>query len=192
MVEILFAYTQKMDLQTSRLHLRELSLADLKVVHHLHYLPEVDEFNTLGIPDSLATTEHLLADWLVQQQAAPRTSYIFYAQRIDSKEFVGLIALSLGKANFKNGEVWYKFMPAHWGQGLTTEALTELLKFGFDHLHLHRIEAGCAVENVASIRVLEKAGMTREGRKRQILPIRGNWVDNYFFAILETDRQASG
>ncbi len=162
------------------------------MVHHLHSLPEVDEFNTLGIPDSLATTEHLLTDWLVQQQAAPRTSYIFYAQRIDSKEFVGLIALSLGKANFKNGEVWYKFLPAHWGQGLTTEALTELLKFGFDHLRLHRIEAGCAVENVASIRVLEKAGMTREGRKRQILPIRGNWVDNYFFAILETDRQALG
>ncbi|UOQ68936.1 GNAT family N-acetyltransferase [Hymenobacter volaticus] len=177
-----------MDLYTIRLHLRELSLTDLEAVHHLHSLPEVDEFNTLGIPDSLAATEHLLAGWLVQQQASPRTSYIFYVQRVESKEFVGLLALNLGKANFKNGEVWYKLLPAHWGQGLTTEALTRLLDFGFNHLHLHRIEAGCAVENVASIRVLEKVGMTREGRKRQVLPIRGQWVDNYFFAILETDR----
>jgi ribosomal-protein-alanine N-acetyltransferase len=100
-----------------------------------------------------------------------------------------LIALTLGKANFRNAEVWYKFLPAHWGQELTTEALQTLLTFGFDHLHLHRIEAGCAVKNIASQRVLEKVGMTREGRKRQVLPIRGAWVDNYFFAILATDRE---
>lgn len=88
--------------------------------------------------------------------------------------------------------MWYKLLPAHWGQGLTTEALKALISFGFDQLQLHRIEAGCAVENVASIRVLEKAGLTREGRKRQVLPIRGKWVDNYWFAILETDWSAAG
>lgn len=148
-------------------------MADLKAVHHLHSLPEVDEFNTLGIPASVKITEHLLAEWLRQQQARPRTSYIFYVHRLETNEFVGLIALNLGKANFKNGEVWYKLLPVQWGQGLTTEALREVIRFGFDQLQLHRIEAGCAVENVASIRVLEKVGMTREGRKRQILPIRG-------------------
>ena len=177
-----------MELHTARLLLRELSLADLGAVHHLHSLPEVDEFNTLGIPDTLVTTEYLLTDWLTKPYVTPRTSYVFAAQLAPSQEFVGLIALNLGKANFKNAEVWYKFLPAHWGQGLTTEAVTALLKFGFDHLHLHRIEAGCAVENIASRRVLEKVGMTCEGRKRQVLPIRGTWVDNYFFAILATDR----
>ncbi|UOQ69914.1 GNAT family N-acetyltransferase [Hymenobacter volaticus] len=177
-----------MELFTSRLHLRELTATDLQAVHHLHSLPQVDEFNTLGLPESLATTKLLLAEWAVQQQATPRTAYIFYVQHRASDEFVGLLALTLGKASFRNGEVWYKLLPAHWGQGLATEALTELLRFGFDELHLHRIEAGCAVDNGASIRVLEKVGMRREGRKRQNLPIRGQWVDNYFFAILETDR----
>jgi len=176
-----------MELQTTRLHLRELSFADLASVHLLHSLPEVDEFNTLGLPDNLATTERLLSDWLIQQHISPRTNYVFYVQRLDTDEFIGLIALTIGKAHFNNAEVWYKVLPTHWGQGFTTEALTELLEFGFHQLHLHRIEAGCAVENVASIRVLEKVGMTREGRKRQVLPIRGNWVDNYFFAILEMD-----
>lgn len=177
-----------MNLHTSRLHLREISLADLLAVHRLHSLPEVDEFNTLGIPDSLETTEQLLTDWLAQQRAVPRTSYIFCVEREESNEFVGLVALNLGKVNFKNGEVWYKLLPDYWGQGLTTEAIAELLAFGFDHLHLHRIEAGCAVGNVASTRVLEKVGMVQEGRKRQVLPIRGQWVDNYWFAILDTDR----
>ncbi|SFQ83166.1 GNAT family N-acetyltransferase [Hymenobacter arizonensis] len=177
-----------MTLHTARLQLRELSWADLSAVHQLHSLPEVDAFNTLGLPASVAATERLLAGWLAQQRAVPRTSYLFCAQRADSAAFVGLLALNLGKPQFHNGEVWYKLLPGHWGQGLATEALTELLRFGFDDLRLHRIEAGCAVGNAASIRVLEKAGMTREGRKRQVLPIRGQWVDNFWFAILETDR----
>ncbi|MEL7146066.1 MAG: GNAT family protein, partial [Bacteroidota bacterium] len=59
----------------------------------------------------------------------------------------------------------------------------------FDQLKLHRIEAGVAVDNQRSIRVLEKAGMTREGRKRKVLPIRGDWYDNYHYAILEEDFQ---
>jgi len=54
-------------------------------------------------------------------------------------------------------------------------------------LQLHRIEAGCSVDNIASSKVLEKVGMTREGMKRKKLPIRGEWKDNYFYAILEDD-----
>ena len=49
------------------------------------------------------------------------------------------------------------------------------------------MEAGCAVENIASSKVLEKVGMTREGMKRKKLPIRGQWKDNYFYGILEED-----
>ena len=67
------------------------------------------------------------------------------------------------------------------------EALNKLLDFGFNDMRLHRIEAGCAVENIASSKVLEKVGMTKEGMKRKKLPIRGEWKDNYFYAILEED-----
>lgn len=104
---------------------------------------------------------------------------------------MGLIALRLGKAHFKIAEIWYKISPEFWRLGIATEALNELLRFGFLSLGLHRIEAGCAVENTASIKVLEKAGLTREGRKRGVLPIRGEWKDNFFFAILETDFKAA-
>ncbi len=49
------------------------------------------------------------------------------------------------------------------------------------------MEAGVASENTRSIRVLEKIGMTKEGLRRKILPIRGEWKDNYHFAIVEDD-----
>ena len=95
--------------------------------------------------------------------------------------------MNIGKPNFRTAEVWYKLHPAYWKQGYTKEALASLLKFAFLDLNLHRVEAGCAVENIASIKVLENAGMIREGQKRKVLPIRGNRVDNYFYAMLETD-----
>ncbi len=176
-----------MELQTERLKLVELTFADLENIHQLHSLAETDKYNTLGIPDTLQTTENLLTEWLDQQNAIPRKSYIFCIKLSNTNKFIGLIALTLGKINFKIAEVWYKIFPDYWLQGFTTEALMKLLKFGFTDLKLHRIEAGCAIENIASIKVLEKVGMIQEGCKRKILPIKGNWTDNFFYAILETD-----
>lgn len=141
----------------------------------------------MGIPDTIQTTAELVTEWVAAQNNDPRNLYVFCIDHIETKQFIGLIALNLGKSKFKIAEVWFKIHPDHWRKGYTTEALTKLLDFGFSELKLHRIEAGCAVENIASIKVLEKAGMIREGRKRKILPIRGEWKDNYFYAILSED-----
>jgi ribosomal-protein-alanine N-acetyltransferase len=176
-----------MQLQTERLILKELNLLDLNVVHELNSSPEVDEYNTLGIPESIHTTEVYLQEFLEQQVTEPRKHFTLSIRLIETDQFIGLIALNLGKPKFKTAEVWYKVLPVFWRKGYTTEVLVKLLEFGFNELKLHRIEAGCAVENIASIKVLEKAGMIREGSKRKVLPIRGSWVDNYFYAILETE-----
>jgi ribosomal-protein-alanine N-acetyltransferase len=174
-------------LKTNRLNIRELDLNDINNVHKLHSLPETDEFNTLGIPETIQTTEKLLAEWLTVEKQEPRNSYVFSIDLKDTKQFIGLIALNLGKRNYRSAEVWFKIHKDFWRNGYTTEALTRLLEFGFNNLKLHRIEAGCAVENIASGKVLEKVGMTQEGMKRKNLPIRGKWKDNYFYAILEED-----
>ena len=86
-----------MELNTERLALCELSLADLKNVHRLHSLPETNEFNTLGIPDSIQTTESLLNEWIKHQIIIPRTTYIFCIKLKKTEQFVGLMALNLGK-----------------------------------------------------------------------------------------------
>jgi ribosomal-protein-alanine N-acetyltransferase len=176
-----------MKFRTKRLLITDLSVDYLNEIHQLHSMPEIDEFNTLGIPGSIQVTKELILDWLEKQETVPRASYIFCIKLIETNQFIGLIGLKIGKPGYRIAEVWYKTHPAHWNNGYTTEALQEVLKLGFNKLNLHRIEAGCAVDNVASIKVLEKVGMTKEGRKREILPIRGKWVDNYFFSLLETE-----
>ncbi len=181
-----------MSLKTNRLNIRELSFTDLDLVHELHSLPETDEFNTLGIPGTIQTTEKILNEWLELQKQEPRNSYVFAIDKNDDNNFIGLIGLKLGKVNYRTAEVWFKIHKDFWRKGYTTEALTKLLDFCFNHLALHRIEAGCAVENIASAKVLEKAGMTLEGMKRKKLPIRGEWKDNYFYGILEEEFKQTG
>ena len=78
-------------------------------------------------------------------------------------------------------------MPTHWGNGYATEISKRLIKFGFEYLKLHRIEAGVATGHLKSIKILEKVGMKREGIRRKILPIRGEWKDNFHYAVVEDD-----
>ncbi len=86
----------------------------------------------------------------------------------------------MGNRKYRNAEVWYKLHTDYWGNGFGTECLTEIISFGFDKLNLHRIEAGCAVENTGSVRVLEKVGMFKEGRKRKVLPLKERLVRQFY------------
>jgi RimJ/RimL family protein N-acetyltransferase len=175
-----------MTFETIRLRIREVILSDVNSIHVLHSLPETDKYNTLGIPKDIQETKIIISGWINSQNEIPRKKFIFCIENKE-KEFIGLIGITVGKPNYRSAEIWYKIHSKYWSQGFATEALKSILQFCFTSLKLHRIEAGCATENIASIKVLEKAGLTREGLSRKILPIRGEWVDNYFYAILDED-----
>lgn len=174
-------------LKTKRLIILPISLSDVENIHELHSLPETDQFNTLGIPENIEETKAIVKEWIQKNQNGSSQNFVFKIALAESNEFIGLIALNLGKPKHKIAEIWFKLHKEYWGNGYATEALRIIIEFGFNELQLHRIEAGCAVENKASIRVLEKVGMTKEGRKRKVLPLKDGWSDNFEFAILSTD-----
>jgi ribosomal-protein-alanine N-acetyltransferase len=173
-------------LSTNRLIIRDLNYDDLNFIHLLHSMPEVQEYATLDIPESIAESKDYLGKYMEQQDHSPRKEYGFLMSLVNQVP-IGLIGLSNSLNKFKNAELWFKLHPEYWGKGYTTEAMFMILKFGFEKLLLHRIEAGVATENLASIKVLEKNGMQKEGIRRKILPIRGEWKDNFHYAILEED-----
>lgn len=177
----------KIPLLSQRLLLRKVTTADLEVVHALHCLPETDRYNTLGIPENKLQTLAILNTWITDGEMLNCRSFTFCILDRASEKFVGLIALNLGKEIYRKAEVWYKLHPSLWNRGYGTEALQTVMHFGIHTLGLHRIEAGCAIENDASIRLLEKVGMRREGQKRKVLPLKTGWTDNYMYAILAED-----
>lgn len=178
----------KEKLVTYRLALESVKNSDLQKIHELHSLPETDKFNTLGIPDSINDTNKILQDWIRKNENGKQTNFTFKVSLKKDTFFIGLIALDLGNPKFKTAEVWYKFHSHYWNNGYATESLNRILAFAFNKLKLHRVEAGCAVNNIGSIRTLEKVGMTREGRKRKVLPLKDGWSDNFEYAILASDK----
>lgn len=174
---------------TSRLSLRLITKEDVEAIHALLSIPEVDRYNTLGIPKNLEHTIEIMQPLIEANQNEERNYLTFAIDLKKNRDFIGLIALVLGKRKYNSAETWFKLNPKFWGKGYATEALNALIDFGFDQLKLHRIQAGCAVENTASKKVLEKVGMQLEGRRREILPLSSGWSDNFEFAVLDCDKR---
>jgi RimJ/RimL family protein N-acetyltransferase len=86
-----------------------------------------------------------------------------------------------------DGELWYLLEPASWGRGYTTDAAAQLLELGLGELGLHRVWATVVPENPASMRVLEKIGMRREGYLRSNEQLQGEWKDTWLFAAVAGD-----
>jgi [ribosomal protein S5]-alanine N-acetyltransferase len=172
-------------LSTERLIIKPIIFADLEFVHALLCLAETNEFNTLGCPKNIEETEEILQLWIAQNKI--NRQFTFTINNKITGNAIGLISINLGKPKYKNAEIWFKFHKDFFNQGFATEAAQQIIDFGFNTLKLHRIEAGCAVGNKASIKVLEKIGMQKEAHTRQLLPLASSWSDNYGYAILESD-----
>jgi len=177
------------EILTERTKLRLIELSDLEPIHDLLSLPETDEFNALGIPKNIDETKLIIEPWISENKMNEIKNYTFAIEKKSDGKFIGLFGLKLGNEKYKRGEVWYKLHSDYWKKGYATESLKAVIAFGFDALKLHRIEAGCAVKNIGSLKVLEKAGMIREGRGRQVLPLKSGWSDNFEYSILETDER---
>lgn len=170
-------------LQTPFVNLVPVEKTDLLEIHKLHLLPETNAFNTLGIPKDLARTEVVLRNWINRPKNKDAPGYIFALRLNNSNQFVGLIAINTMDKNKSQAEVWYKIYPKFWNKGYATSSLQAIIHFGFNSLKLESILAGCAVENTASVRVLEKVGMTRVGITRKSMLLNTGWTDRLEYII---------
>jgi ribosomal-protein-alanine N-acetyltransferase len=86
---------------------------------------------------------------------------------VDQENDVVRGAFDLRRVNAYRVEFGYVLAQAWWGQGLMTEVLTEVVRWALAQPLVFRIGAVCDLENVGSARVMEKAGLTREGVLRR-------------------------
>jgi len=84
-------------------------------------------------------------------------------------------------------EIGYWLGEAYWGRGIATEAVGEITAYGFEHFDLIRIYAVIMEWNLASIRVIEKAGYQFEGRRRKAVTKDGQTIDDLLYAIIRDD-----
>ena len=84
-------------------------------------------------------------------------------------------------------EIGYVLVPSERGKGYCTEAVNIMLDYLFLSKDIIRIQACTELRNVASQKILEKAGFTREGKIRKSIFNRGEWRDAYLYSILREE-----
>lgn len=170
--------------QGERLRLREFTMDDWPAMHAWASRPEVCRFQAWG-PNTPEETRAFLQTVLAAATAHPRTDFTLAATLPGSDTAIGSGALYIRNQRFRTGEIAYVLHPDHWGQGLGAELARLLLGVGFDQFGLHRIYATCDPRNIGSGRVLQKAGLTHEGRLRHTALIRDGWRDSDVYGVLE-------
>jgi len=122
------------------------------------------------------------------QDVRADAAYPLYIFRTNDGALLGGLTLGqIRRGVAQTGSLGYWMGEPHAGKGYMTAAVRILLPYAFTALHLRRIEAACLPENVASIRLLERVGFTREGYARSYLCIAGAWRDHLLYAILADD-----
>lgn len=100
-------------------------------------------------------------------------------------EVAGGIGLILGQDVYRrSAQLGYWLGEPFWGRGIMTEAVQAFTEYAFANFDLCRIAARVFQGNVASRRVLEKAGFRLEGRLRRAVTKEGRTLDEFIYAVL--------
>jgi [ribosomal protein S5]-alanine N-acetyltransferase len=83
----------------------------------------------------------------------------------------------------KNGELGYWLAEAYWGKGIITNAIVQMVDYGFKNWDINRIYARPFGYNIASQRALEKAGFILEARLEKTIFKNGEYVDELIYAV---------
>ncbi|WP_298847053.1 GNAT family N-acetyltransferase [Clostridium sp.] len=101
---------------------------------------------------------------------------------------IGYLAFAfVQRGALQSAMIGYNISEKYTGKGYATKAVLLSLEIAFKTLHLHRITAGVEPENIGSLRVLEKAGFSREGYSPKVLKVNEQWRDIINMAVLEED-----
>jgi RimJ/RimL family protein N-acetyltransferase/uncharacterized glyoxalase superfamily protein PhnB len=147
------------EIETRRLRLRPLTpdyatalyeiYSDLEVMHYWHTLPH----------QSVAETQALIASLI----EGPARAWVL----VPRDEEAGAVGLSYFLNSSPTPGMGYILSARHWRKGLMSEAITEIVRFGFESLRLDGIEPWIHAGNVRSQRTAERNGFKRRGVFRQ-------------------------
>ncbi|MBQ7320786.1 MAG: GNAT family N-acetyltransferase [Clostridia bacterium] len=172
-------------LETERLILRRMLVSDAEDMFDYAHRSDVTRHLTWDPhPDIQYTREYLayisahyaagdFFDWAVIERASGR--------------MIGTCGFTRFHCEADCAEIGYVLHPSFWGRGIATEAVREVIRFGFQRLEVNRIEAKFMEGNEASRRVMEKNGMTFEGMLRQSMYIKGDYRNVGICSILRSE-----
>ena len=172
-------------IETERLRIRDVVLSDRDTFHA--YMKRENYWRHVPIePPTLEWVETLVKNCVREQDRDPRTHYFLAAVSKETETVVGEAILRIESLRHGQAEIGWGVDSEMTGRGLGTEIGQAMLQFGFS-LGLHRLYARCRVQNIASLRIMAKLGMSQEGTLRENVNARGEWWSSAQWSVLRTD-----
>jgi ribosomal-protein-alanine N-acetyltransferase len=130
-----------------------------------------------------------LAECLRENVKEDRRKYFFAVILRESEQLIGEAGFTIEAKEASGGiaNMGYFLLKPYWGKGYATEVAQMMIEYCFTTLKLHKVTAGCDVENTASEGVMKKCGMKREGYRAQQYYLDGDWRDRLEYGILYQD-----
>lgn len=178
-------WTYMPSLTTERLLIRRLTMRDAQDIYRYSRDPEVarhvlwDAHRSIG--DSRAYLRYMLRRYRGHEPAS------WGIEWRETGRIIGTIGFMWIQDENASAEVGYSLAREFWNQGIMTEALGAVLRYGFGSMSLNRIEAQHETTNPASGAVMRKCHMRHEGTLRSRLFNKGRYVDVELYAILRKD-----
>ncbi len=142
--------------ETPRLILRRFTEADAPLILSLNSDPEIVKYVHEPTLKTVEQAEKILLDIILPQYKNNLGRWAIHTK--SDMDFIGWCGLKY-RPEIDEIDLGYRLMQKAWGKGLATEAAQHTLDHGLDKLHLKIITGRAHIENIASIKVLEKIGM---------------------------------
>ena len=171
-------------LETERLILREITDHDAEGLFAYFSDPEVLRYYGQE-PFASVEEARQLVSFFADQYSQKRVIR-WGIERKGSKGIIGTIGFHAWFPRHRRAEIGYEISREHWRKGYVSEALAEIISYGFNQLELTRIGAIVFTENKASNDLLLKMGFQREGILRDYMYQDGKAYDTYVYSILNS------
>ena len=146
----------KVIFETPNLILRQFTETDAPLILLLNSDPEIVKYLHEPTLKTVEDAEKILHDIILPQYKNNLGRWAIHTK--DNMDFIGWCGLKY-RPELDEIDLGYRLMQKAWGKGFATEAAQHSLDFGFKTLDLKLITGRAHIENIASIKVLEKIGM---------------------------------
>ena len=171
-------------LTTPRLILREILPGDAADLFSYASDPEVQKYDSdppmREIAEAVAMIEQR-GQWFISKQAIS-----WGIELKEENRLIGGLGFYYWDKSYYKTDLGYTLARPYWRRGIATEAVRALMQFGFETIHLHRINVDTRMDNIASLRLMQKLSFRHEGVRRECIRNEDGTYQNWgLFGMLE-------
>jgi ribosomal-protein-alanine N-acetyltransferase len=174
-------------LETPRLILRPVGEGDAEAIFRYASNPNVTRYTRFETHRDMSDAFTFISEFAMKHYADGLPGPFGICWKEKSEDLLGTIGCGWATRVNKTMELGYAIAEEFWGRGIVAEASRAVITHVFANYDVARLQAHCMAENTASARVMEKVGMTFEGRLRQAVFRRGQSWDMVIYSVLRSE-----